>query len=49
MENLILEVNKSHLKDLKVFCDETKKLKTIINVLIEKVDNVSDDCLDAFY
>lgn len=42
MENLVLEVNKSHLNDLKSFFDETKKLKTIINTLIEKVENVSD-------
>ena len=42
MESLVLEVNKSHLNDLKSFFDETKKLKSIINTLFEKVENVSD-------
>lgn len=41
MEKMVMEVNQSHLKDLKLVFDETKKLKNILNLVFEKIEQVT--------
>ena len=37
----MLELNRSHLKDLKAFFDETMNMKSMLNSLLQKMENLS--------
>jgi methyl-accepting chemotaxis protein len=42
MESVIIQLNQSHLKDLKTFFDETKNLKNILNTTLDRLQNISE-------
>jgi peptidoglycan hydrolase CwlO-like protein len=41
MENVIIELNQSHLKDLKTFFDETQNLKRVLDTTLDKISEMS--------
>jgi peptidoglycan hydrolase CwlO-like protein len=42
MENVIIELNQSHLKDLKTFFDETQNLKRVLDTTLDKISEMSN-------
>jgi hypothetical protein len=45
METMIVELNRTHLKDLKRCFDETSNLKNVLNAVLEKMEHISEKVL----
>lgn len=46
MESVVIELNQSHLKDLKTFFDETQNLKNILGNTLDKLSEMSKTVLE---